>query len=212
VPLAVAELTKYVDNSFHALLALLLLTDARRRARTDADGEPIALDEQDRTRWNRARIAEGRTVLMRALRLRRIGPYQLQAAIAAQHAAAPTVAATDWPRVAALYRTLAGLDPSPVVTINRAVAVGRADGPDAGLALLAPLTGDARLARYQPLHAAHADLLRRSGDAAGARAAYDRALALTTNARERAALARRADAAAAAADGAPPTGPARPTD
>jgi len=174
------------------LLALLLLTDARRTARTDAGGEPVGLEDQDRTRWDAAQLEEGATVLDRALRLGRPGQYQLQAAIAALHGQARSFADTDWPQIAALYAALERIDPSPVVTINRAVAVAQADSAHAGLQLLAPLDADEWLARYQPLHAARAELLRRAGDITGARAAYTRALALTDNAPERAALERRA--------------------
>jgi RNA polymerase sigma-70 factor, ECF subfamily len=180
------------DAETLGLLALLLLTDARRAARTDAAGDAVALDDQDRARWDRAQIDEGAAVLQRALRLARPGAYQVQAAIAAVHAEAPSAAATDWPQIAALYATVDRLDPSPVVTLNRAVAVGRAEGASAGLAVLGPLVADERLARYQPLHAARAELLREAGDLDGARAAYRRAVELTDNARARAALVRRA--------------------
>ena len=180
------------DAEALGLLGLLLLTDARRAARTDAGGEPVSLEDQDRTRWDAAQLAEGATVLERALRLGRPGPYQLQAAIADLHGQAPSFADTDWRQIAALYAALERVDPSPVVTINRAVAVAQAEGARAGLELLAPLDADERVARYQPLHAARAELLRRAGDLAGARAAYSRAIALTDNAPERAALERRA--------------------
>jgi RNA polymerase sigma-70 factor, ECF subfamily len=173
------------------LLALLLLTDARRAARLRADGTFAGLEEQDRARWDAGRIAEGVRVLERALALRRHGPYVVQAAIAALHAQAPSWEATDWAQIAALYGELERRDPSPVVTINRAVAVGFADGPAAGLAILDALGADARLERYQPLHAALAELRARAGDASGADAAYERALALTENDAERAALERR---------------------
>jgi RNA polymerase sigma-70 factor (ECF subfamily) len=173
------------------LLALLLLTDARRAARLRPDGSFVGLDEQDRTLWDAARIAEGTRVLERAFALRRPGPYVIQAAIAALHAQAPAWEATDWPQIAALYAELERHDPSPVVTINRAVAVGFADGADAGLAILDALESDARLDRYQPLHAARAELRRRAGDEPGAEAAYAEALALTSNPAERAALERR---------------------
>jgi RNA polymerase sigma-70 factor (ECF subfamily) len=133
-------------------------------------------------------------VLDRAVRLRRPGSYQLQAAIAALHAEAPTFADTDWRQIAALYARLAELEPSPVVAINRAVAVAQADGPQDGLAILDALAADPRLDRYQPLHAARAELLRRTGDAAAARAAYERAIALTANEREREELERRLSA------------------
>ena len=173
------------------LLALLLLTDSRRAARLRPDGSFVGLDEQDRTRWNAEQIADGTQMLDRALALRRPGPYVIQGAIAALHAQAPTWEATDWPQIAGLYAELERHDPSPVVTINRAVAVGLAHGAGAGLAILDALGDDARLDRYQPLHAARAELRRRAGDAAGADAAYESALALTDNAAERAALERR---------------------
>jgi RNA polymerase sigma-70 factor (ECF subfamily) len=179
------------DAEVKGLYALLLLTDARRPARVDAAGRAVALPDQDRARWDAARIAAGRQVLEAALRLRRPGPYQLQAAIAALHDEAPAWDATDWRQIAALYAALARLAPSPVIEVNRAVAVGFADGPAAGLAVLEGVAGDRRLRRYQPLHAARADLLRRAGDAEGARAAYDAAIALTENAVERAELERR---------------------
>jgi RNA polymerase sigma-70 factor, ECF subfamily len=136
--------------------------------------------------------ADGRGVgaLERALRLGRPGAYTIQAAIAALHGQAPSWEATDWPQIAGLYAELARHDPSPVVAINRAVAVGFADGPEAGLAILDDLGSDARLDRYQPLYAARADLLRRTGDAAGADAAYATAIGLSANAAERAALER----------------------
>ena len=182
------------DAEALGLLSLLLLTDARRAARTTDDGSFVGLEDQDRTRWDAERITEGVAVLDRALHLRRPGPFQLQAAIAALHAQSPSFAATDWRQIAALYLRLAQLDPSPVVEVNRAVAVALADGPDAGLAVLAPLADDARLDRYQPLHAARAELLRRAGDHAAARVAYERASALTANDREREELVRRAAA------------------
>jgi RNA polymerase sigma-70 factor (ECF subfamily) len=172
------------------LLALLLLTDARRPARVDAAGDLVALEHQDRSRWDARRIADGRATLGRALKLRRSGPCVIQAAIAALHADAPDFDSTDWPQIAALYGALAKFDPSPVVAVNRAVAVGLADGPHAGLEILEAAAGDSRLARYQPLHAARAELLRRVGDAAGADAAYERAIALTSNEAQRAALQR----------------------
>jgi RNA polymerase sigma-70 factor (ECF subfamily) len=172
------------------LEAFLLLTDARRPARLDAAADLVSLADQDRTRWHADRIREGLAVLDQALRLRRPGPYLIQAAIAALHAQAPTWDATDWPQIAGLYAELERHDPSPVVTINRAVAVGFADGPAAGLRILDELDVDGRLGRYLPLHAARADLLRRAGDAGGAYAAYERAIALTDNPAERAALRR----------------------
>ena len=175
------------DAEVHGLLALMLLHDARRGARVDARGGFVPLDRQDRTQWDAGRIREGATALDRARRLRRPGPYQLQAAIALQHVSG----STDWAQVAELYGALGRLAPSPVVEVNRAVAVGFADGPAAGLALLEPLLGDRVLAGYQPLHAARAELLRRAGDRAGATEAYRRGIALSANAVERAELERR---------------------
>ncbi len=183
----------------HGLLALLLLTDARRPARVDAGGELVSLEEQDRSLWSGARIEEGLAVLERALRLGRSGAYVVQAAIAALHARAPSWERTDWAQIAGLYAVLARHDRSPVVQINRAVAVGFAEGPATGLAILAGLGADARLERYQPLAAARAELLRRTGDLAAADAAYAEAIALSDNSAERAALERRRRTAAAAA-------------
>jgi RNA polymerase sigma-70 factor, ECF subfamily len=173
------------------LLALMLLHDARREARVDARGRYVALDEQDRTLWDQGRIREGLRALESALRLRRPGAYQLQAAIAAVHVEAPSAELTDWNQIAALYGTLARIEPSPVVELNRGVAVAFADGPEAGLELLAPLLADPGMASYQPLHAAHAELLRRTGDAAAADAAYARAIELSGNEVERAELEQR---------------------
>ena len=180
------------DAETLGLLALLLLTDARRGARTDAAGEPVSLDSQDRTLWDRAEIAEGLDLVPRALARGRPGPYQLQAAIAAIHAEAGAFAATDWAQVAELYAVLHALDPSPVVAVNRAVAVAYARGAEAGLALLDAVAGHKQVDRYQPYHVARAELLRRSGDLAGADAAHRRAVDLTTNAAARAGLERRA--------------------
>ncbi len=173
------------------LLALMLLHDARRDARVDARGGYVALGEQDRGRWDQGRIREGQRVLEHALRLRRTGAYQLQAAIDALHLEGAMARSTDWRQIAELYEALGRLSPSPVVEINRAVAVGFAAGPREGLALLAPLLADARVESYQPLHAAHAELLRRAGDRQGAADAYARAVALSDNAVERAELERR---------------------
>ncbi len=175
------------------LLALMLLHDARRDARTDAAGELVLLEDQDRDRWDRAEIAEGQAMLDRAVRVGRPGPYQVQAAIAALHDSASTPADTDWRQIAALYGRLATLAPSPVVELNRAVAVAMADGPAAGLRLLDALEGDDRLAAYPYFHAACADLLRRLDRRPAAAAAYRRALELTGNEVERAFLARRID-------------------
>ncbi|HUE26190.1 MAG TPA: RNA polymerase sigma factor, partial [Solirubrobacteraceae bacterium] len=173
------------------LLALMLLHDSRRAARVDEHGRYLGLEDQDRSLWDRGRIREGLRVLDRALHLGRPGPYQIQAAIAALHVDAPSFTETDWTQIAALYRALVQFGRSPVVELNRAVAVAFAEGTDQGLELLAPLLDDPSLERYQPLHAAHAELLRRAGDRAGAAAAYERAIALAGNAVERAELERR---------------------
>jgi RNA polymerase sigma-70 factor, ECF subfamily len=171
------------------LEALMLLQASRTRARTDADGDLVLLEAQDRSLWDRDLTERGAALLDRALSLGRPGPYQLQAAIAALHAQALRPEATDWPQIAALYGELARRQPSPVVELNRAVAVAMADGPDAGLELLDGLP----LERYHLFHAARADLLRRQGRPADARKAYERAQALATNDAERAFLARRLD-------------------
>jgi RNA polymerase sigma-70 factor (ECF subfamily) len=182
------------DAEVWGLLALMLLHDARRAARVDAGGRYVALEEQDRALWDRDRIREGLACLDRALRLRRPGEYQLQAAITALQIQGAEADDTDWAQIAELYGALAALDPSPVVELNRAVAVGLAAGASDGLALLEPLLGESALERYQPLHAAHAELLSRAGDSARAAQAYERAIALTANAVERAELERRRDA------------------
>jgi RNA polymerase sigma-70 factor (ECF subfamily) len=179
------------DAEAWGLSALMLLHDARRAARVDPSGHYVALDAQDRSLWDQGRIGEGLAKLQRAVRLRRPGEYQLQAAITALQIQAPDAEATDWAQIAQLYGALTRLNPSPVVELNRAVAVGLASGPAAGLELLEPLLGDPALERYQPLHAAHAELLSRAGDAEGAARAYERAIALTANAVERAELERR---------------------
>jgi RNA polymerase sigma-70 factor, ECF subfamily len=179
------------DAEVLGLLALMLLHDARRAARVDDHGRYVALDEQDRSRWDEGRIAEGWRALQAATALRRPGPYQLQAAIAALHVEAPSAEEVDWPQIAQLYEALGRLAPSPVVEVNRAVAVAAAAGPEAGLELLVPLLDDPSLASYQPLFAAQAELLRRAGDREGAAGAYERALALSDNAVERAELERR---------------------
>jgi RNA polymerase sigma-70 factor (ECF subfamily) len=169
------------------LLALMLLHDARRATRTDAAGEIVLLDEQDRARWDHAQIAEGAALVEQALRGRPLGAYAVQAAIAALHAQAPSARDTDWPQIAALYGVLVGLHPSPVVELNRAVAIAMAEGPEHGLALLDTL----QLPGYHLLPAARADLLRRLGRRAEAAAAYRQALAWVTNAAERRFLERR---------------------
>ena len=173
------------------LLALVLLQDSRREARLSASGELVLLEDQDRARWDHDRIAEGRSELDRAWRASPPGPYRLQAAIAAEHARAATWAGTDWARIASLYGHLARLAPSPVVELNRAVAVSFAAGPEAGLAVLDAVAGDARLARGPHLAAARADLLRRLGHNDEAAAAYREALGRARTAPERAFLRRR---------------------
>jgi RNA polymerase sigma-70 factor, ECF subfamily len=166
------------------LLALMLLTEARRPARTDDTGAMVRLADQDRTRWDRTLIAEGHRLVRACLRRNRPGPFQIQAAIAAVHADARTADATDWSQIVALYDQLHALRPSPVVALNRAVAIGERDGAAAGLAALAALDATP-LDEYQPYHAARADLLARAGHRDGAVAAYDRAIELTSNPAER---------------------------
>ena len=170
----------------HGLLALMLLHDARREARLDSQGVLVLLANQDRSLWDRARVDEGRRVLDRALRLRRPGPYQVQAAIASLHFEEET----DWTEIEALYERLAELAPSPVVDLNRAVAVAMAEGPERGLALIDRIEG---LDDYRHLHSARADLLRRLGRAEEAADAYRRALDLAVQPAERAFLERRLD-------------------
>jgi RNA polymerase sigma-70 factor (ECF subfamily) len=173
------------------LLALMLLHDARRDARVGPAGEVVLLEDQDRTRWDAERIREGQALAERALRRGRPGTYQLQAAIAAVHDEAATAAATDWPQIAVLYEALRRHDPSPVVELNHAVAVAMADGPATGLAMIDGLAATRALDDYPYLPAARADLLRRLGRWTEAVEAYDRAIALTGNAPERAFLERR---------------------
>jgi RNA polymerase sigma-70 factor, ECF subfamily len=174
------------------LLALMLLHDSRRDARVNERGEPVLMDDQDRSLWDRGRIREGERLLDAALRRRRPGPYQLQAAIAALHATAADPDDTDYEQIAALYRELGRHTPSPIVELNRAVAVGRAAGPAAGLAVLGPVLDSGALDGYAPLHVAHADLLERLGDPAAAARAYERAASCAENAVTRADLERRA--------------------
>jgi RNA polymerase sigma-70 factor (ECF subfamily) len=173
------------------LLALMLLHESRRAARTTPTGELVLLDAQDRTRWDRALIAEGTQLLQRALATRNFGGYTLQAAISSVHAAAPTAAATNWGEIVGWYDVLLRLEPTPVVELNRAVAVAMRDGPAAGLTLVDELLGRGELAEYHLAHAARADLCRRLGKAADARMAYQRALSLTNLEPERRFLERR---------------------
>jgi len=173
------------------LLALMLLHESRRTARASPSGDLILLDEQDRTQWNGALINEGVALVERALPLRRPGPYCLQAAIAAVHADAASAAATDWAEIVGLYDLLVTVEPSPVVELNRAVAVAMRDGPAAGLALVDALLAGGDLADYRLAHAARADLCRRLGRKADAKESYERALALTRQGPERRFLERR---------------------
>jgi RNA polymerase sigma-70 factor (ECF subfamily) len=182
------------EGEAHALLALLLLHDARRDARFGAGGAFVPLDEQERGAWRADEIRDGLAALRAAAGCPERGPYQVQAAIAAAHVLAPSGAETPWPTIAALYAELEALAPSPVVRVNRAVAVGRARGAEAGLALLAALEGEdaaRRLAGYQPYHAARADLLRRAGRREEAAAAYRAAIDLCRGEPERRFLAGR---------------------
>ncbi len=173
------------------LLALMLLHESRRAARTGPTGELVLLDDQDRSRWSRTLIAEGTALVERALASRRIGPYTLQAAISAVHAEAPTAAATDWGQIVGLYDVLVRADPSPVIELNRAVAVAMRDGPAAGLALIDAILARGALADYHLAHSARAELCRRLGRTADARAAYERALGLARQEPQRRFLERR---------------------
>ena len=175
----------------HGLLALMLLHDSRRNARLTPAGELILLDEQDRTLWDSFKIQEGISILDEAIALHDPGPYQVQAAISALHAEAPTAAATDWNQIAVLYHTLAMMTPSIVVEVNRAVAVAMAEGPQEGLRILEGL-GD-RAKGYYPFHVVRADLLRRSGQLEEAIESYERAIALCDNPAERSHLQRQLD-------------------
>ncbi len=173
------------------LLALMLLNDSRRAARVSDDGELIVLEQQDRGLWDQHKILEGGERVTRALASRRFGPYTLQAAISAVHAEAPSAGATDWEQIVGLYDALLAMNPSPVVALNRAVAVAMRDGAESGLALVDALLGDGELTDYHLAHAARADLCRRLGRDADALAAYKAALALARQAPERRFLARR---------------------
>jgi RNA polymerase sigma-70 factor, ECF subfamily len=173
------------------LLALMLLHDSRREARVSAEGELVLLEEQDRSMWNRAQIEEGLRLVDQALRLHRVGPYQLQAAIAALHADASRADEVDWKQIGALYRELSLLQASPVVALNHAVAVAFGDGLEKGLALMDEIGATGQLDSYHLYHAARADLLRRLGHHGEAATEYNRALALTTNAVEQRFLRRR---------------------
>jgi RNA polymerase sigma-70 factor (ECF subfamily) len=167
------------------LLALMLLQESRHAARTSPTGELILLENQDRALWNREQIAEGVALLEKALKSRRFGAYTLQAAIAAVHAEAESVAATDWRQIVALYDQLVRIQPSPVVQLNRAVAIAMRDGPEAGLAHIDAVLEHGELANYYLAHSARADMYRRLGRTAEARASYEKALALTQQEPER---------------------------
>jgi RNA polymerase sigma factor (sigma-70 family) len=173
------------DGEVAGLLALMLLTDARRQARTRPDGALVPLAEQDRDRWDRASIEEGVALITDTLARAPLGPYQLQAAIAAVHAEAPSAKATDWPQILALYQVLERVAPNPMVTLNHAVALAMVRGPDAGLELLATLEGDDRLAGHHRLDAVRAHLLEMAGDHAAARSSYRLAARRTTSLPER---------------------------
>ncbi len=173
------------------LLALMLLHESRRPARTSPSGDVVVLEEQDRSLWDRELIAEGVALVERALGSRRFGTYSLQAAISAVHAEAPSAAATDWAQIVALYDVLLGMDPSPVVALNRAVAIAMRDGPAAGLPLIDELLRKRDLQQYHLAHAARADLCRRLGKKEDARASYRKALELARQEPERRFLERR---------------------
>ena len=173
------------------LLALMLLQESRRAARTSPEGDLILLSDQDRSLWSRDQIAEGLTLVQRALASRRFGPYTLQAAMAAVHAEAPSAADTDWGQIVGLYDLLARIEPSPIVELNRAVAVAMRDGPASGLELIDGILGRGDLSDYHLAHSARADLCRRLGRTAEARASYERALVLTRQEPERRFLERR---------------------
>jgi len=179
------------ESEAMGLLALMLLQESRRVARTSLTGDLILLEEQDRSLWNRDQIAEGKALVEKALSSRRVGPYTLQAAIASVHADAPNAAATDWAQIAGLYDVLVHVEPSPVVELNRAVAVAMRDGPDAGLPLIDAILARGDLADYHLVHAARADLCRRLGRTAETRASYERALSLARQEPERRFLERR---------------------
>src|SRR5262249_35020657 len=179
------------DAECLGLLALMLVHESRRDARTNNEGELVPLEEQNRSAWDQAQISEGSELVDRALRMHRVGPYQLQAAIAAVHAEARTADETDWPQVLALYDELWMLTPSPVVELNRAVAVAMAEGVEKGLAAINQVGSTGELDQYYLFHAARADLLRRLGRHQDAAVAYRRAITLTNNAVEQSYLRRR---------------------
>jgi RNA polymerase sigma-70 factor (ECF subfamily) len=174
-----------MDPEIMGLLSLMLLQESRHAARTSPTGELILLENQDRALWNKEQIAEGVALLEKALKSRRFGSYTLQAAIAAVHAEAESVAVTDWRQIVALYDRLLRIQPSPVVQLNRAVAIAMRDGPEAGLAHIDAVLEHGELANYYLAHSARADMYRRLGRTAEARASYEKALALTQQEPER---------------------------
>jgi RNA polymerase sigma factor (sigma-70 family) len=180
------------DGEVAGLLALMLLTDARRAARTGPDGELVPLDEQDRSRWDRALVAEGTALVAGTLGRSPVGPYQIQAAIAALHDEAASTEATDWPQIAALYERLAAFDDGPMVRLSHAIAIAMVEGPRAGLARIEACAADPRLREHYRVDAARAHLFERAGDVAAARALYERAAQRTTSIAERNYLALRA--------------------
>jgi RNA polymerase sigma factor (sigma-70 family) len=201
------------DGEVTGLLALMLLTDARRPARTRPDGSLVPLAEQDRTQWRSDAITEGVALITKALSTSPVGPYQVQAAIAAVHDEAATADDTDWPQILALYGVLDTISPGPMVTLNRAVALAMVDGPTAALALLEPLERDQRMTGHHRLDAVRAHLLEMAGDPDGAREHYRRAARRATSVPERRYLEARAaavNAAGAAAPAAPPPSPDAP--
>jgi RNA polymerase sigma-70 factor, ECF subfamily len=179
------------ESEAAALLALMLLHDSRRETRQTADGDLVLLEAQDRTRWDRDAIAEGTGIVDRIFREGRIGAYALQAAIAALHAAAPDESRTDWPQIVALYETLLRLRPTPVIALNRAVAIAMAEGPEAGLRLIDDLHEGGELRGYYLLHSARGELLRRLDRPVEAREAFETALRLAGTEPERRFLAQR---------------------
>jgi RNA polymerase sigma-70 factor (ECF subfamily) len=179
------------DPEVVGLLALMLLHDSRREARVDGAGEVTLLEEQDRSLWDRGKIAEGLRLVERAIGSGEVGVYTIQAAISAVHAGAAEARDTDWARIVALYDLLLRAEPSPIAELNRAVAIAMRDGPEAGLAAIDPILERGELGGYHLAHAARADLFRRLGRTAEAREAYERALAMSSQAPERRLLERR---------------------
>jgi RNA polymerase sigma-70 factor (ECF subfamily) len=168
------------ESEVIGLLALMLLQESRRAARSTPDGDVVLLEDQDRALWNRGQIEEGLALVRRALASQQVGPYTLQAAIAAVHAEAPSAAETDWAQIAGLYGVLLQIEPSPVIELNRAVAIAMRDGPAAGLALVDAILARGDLTEYHLAHAARAELCRRLGKTGEAKAAYEQALRLAT--------------------------------